>query len=226
MFHTVPVAPPQNVTAHPISSTELSVTWRPPPQDKQNGKIRHYNISVYQAATDEERWYRTPDSTAHWIVPSLHPYQVYHIRVAAVTIGTSPFSEQVEVRMLEEGTHTFRDCSYIYLNVFLLSLAPSSPPINLTVVEKGSAYILLEWQSPLKKSQNGVIRHYIVALTEENSTQTLRNLTTVSSQPSINIGSLQAGKTYNCVVSAVTVSPGPFSEPVSFTTETNGKRLY
>ena len=109
------------MTAHPISSTELSVTWRPPPQDKENGKIRHYNISVYQAATDEERWYRTPDSTAHWIVPSLHPYQVYHIRVAAVTIGTSPFSEQVEVRMLEEGTHTFRDCcSYIYLKVFFI----------------------------------------------------------------------------------------------------------
>ena len=106
---------------------------------------------------------------------------------------------------------------------FALSfLVPSGSPSNLSLVEKGSSYALLEWQPPPKESQNGLIRHYIVSLVEGNSSE-VRNHTSVSSQPSINIGSLEPGITYTCVVSAVTIGAGPFSDPISFTTESDGR---
>ena len=101
----MPTAAPRNISAHPISSTDLTVTWRPPQEEKQNGKIRFYNVSVFDKVTGEMSWYRTSDSTAHWTVPSLHPYQVYQVRVAAVTVGLGPFTEEVTVRMLEEGRY-------------------------------------------------------------------------------------------------------------------------
>ncbi|CAI8037191.1 Phosphatidylinositol phosphatase PTPRQ [Geodia barretti] len=151
---TVSTGPPRDVTAHPISSTDLTITWREPQPDKQNGKIRHYNVSLYEQATGEKTWYRTTDATAHWTLPHLHPYRVYHIRVAAITIGLGTFSGDVVLRMPED--------------------APSSSPSNLSLIEKGSSYVLLEWQPPPKESHNGVIRHYIVALTEGNSTEALR----------------------------------------------------
>ena len=91
------------MTAHPISSTDLTITWRAPQQDQQNGKIRHYNISVIESATGEKNWHITTDATAHWSLPALHPYNMYHIRVAAITIGLGPFSGHTEVRMLEDG---------------------------------------------------------------------------------------------------------------------------
>ena len=112
---------------------------------------------------------------------------------------------------------------YTFASLFCLFLAPSSPPSNLTLIEKGSSYVLLQWQPPPEQSQNGLIRYYIVALLEGNSSEITKNHTSSYSQPSINIGSLQPGVTYTCVVSAVTVSAGPFSEPISFTTEPSGK---
>ena len=95
--------PPRNVTAHPISSTELTITWRVPREYLQNGKIRHYNVSLYKPAKGEKSWHLTTDATAHWTVPNLHPYSIYHIRVAAITIGLGVFSPDVTVRMDEDG---------------------------------------------------------------------------------------------------------------------------
>lgn len=91
------------MTAYPISSVDLSVTWRAPLQEQRNGKIRYYSVSVYEVSTEETTVYRTTDNTAHWSVAFLLPYSVYLVRVAAVTIGIGPFSEAVEVRMFEDG---------------------------------------------------------------------------------------------------------------------------
>ena len=44
-----PTAPPQNVKVTPISSTTLSVTWRPPPVDDRNGDIIKYRV-VYEVS--------------------------------------------------------------------------------------------------------------------------------------------------------------------------------
>ena len=100
----VPSAPPQDVSANPISVNNLTVTWRAPPRDKRNGEIRYYNIAVLEVATGSQSWYITSDSSTHWIVKGLHPYYAYQVSVAAVTVGLGPFSHQVAVRMPEAGT--------------------------------------------------------------------------------------------------------------------------
>ena len=102
----------------------------------------------------------------------------------------------------------------------LLPSAPSSPPLNLTFVEIGSSYILLQWLPPLPVYHNGIIDHYLINLKDGNSSEL--NITTLTSQPSADIGSLQPQRTYTCSVAAVTVSLGPFSSSISFTTESDG----
>ena len=88
-------------------------------------------------------------------------------------------------------------------------------------MEKGSSYILLQWLPPLDVNHNGRIRHYIISLKNGNSSN--NNITTPTSQLSINIGSLQSDSAYTCAVAAVTISPGPFSTPVTFSIEYDGK---
>ena len=94
-------APPENLSAKPVSPTELLMTWRPPPEDKQNGRIRYYTISVNETDTEEESEYDTSDNTVHWTVTALHPYYTYRVQIAAVTVGLGPFTEPVPVQMPE-----------------------------------------------------------------------------------------------------------------------------
>jgi receptor-type tyrosine-protein phosphatase Q len=195
---TVPTVPPQDVLVNPISSHNLSVTWRAPRRENRNGEIRHYNVTVLEVATGNQSWYITPDSSAHFTITVLHPYYSYHIYVAAITIGLGPFTPKVTVRMPQA--------------------APSSPPLNVSLVEKGSNYILLQWLPPIDMYRNGIIRHYFIILKESNGSGVF-NHTTPTSQPSGNVGSLQPDTEYTCSVAAVTVSTGPLSPAITFTTE-------
>ena len=110
---------------------------------------------------------------------------------------------------------------------YLLSLqsAPSSPPFNLTITAKGSSYVLLQWLPPLDTHHNGEIRHYIISLKNGSSFETIKNLTSTSAQPSINIGGLQPDTAYSCSVSAVTVAPSPFSTYLTFNTDADSELL-
>ena len=89
-----------DLSATPVSTTELFISWRPPPKDRQNGRIRYYNVSLYDVATGEQSWYNTQDSRTDWTVSSLEPNHVYCIRVAAVTVGQGNFTAEEKVQML------------------------------------------------------------------------------------------------------------------------------
>ena len=102
-----PTASPQDISANPISSSSLSITWRAPPQGKQNGVIRYYNVTLLVLPTGDHDWYNTTDSSTHLILTSLHPYYSYELEVAAVTIGLGPFSDRVRVTMPEAGDFKF-----------------------------------------------------------------------------------------------------------------------
>ena len=92
-------------------------------------------------------------------------------------------------------------------------------------MEKGSSYVLLQWSPPIDVYHNGIIRHYIIRLKDSNSSTIILNHTTPTSQPSGNIGSLQPDTAYTCSVAAVTVSTGPFSPAINFTTEPDSMLL-
>ena len=73
----------------------------------------------------------------------------------------------------------------------------------------------LVWQSPLPSDQNGIIRHYIVNITEEDTGRQFQ-LTSLANY--ILVGSLHPFYTYVCTVAASTVDSGPYSPPLTVRT--------
>ncbi len=76
------------------------------------------------------------------------------------------------------------------------------------------------WDPPLSESQNGVIRYYIVLVTELE-TGALRNHT--ASTAEINIASLHPYYSYAINIAAVTIGPGPFSTEIIIQTDEDGE---
>ena len=81
----------------------------------------------------------------------------------------------------------------------------------------------MSWNVPLFEDRNGVIRHYIVNVTER---QTGTKSGTITTQLGITFSSLHPYYTYVCTVYAVTVGAGPGAEPVSVTTMEDSKWNY
>ena len=102
--------------------------------------------------------------------------------------------------------------------------APSSPPVNLSIAAKGLTYVLLNWLPPPIEDHNGNIRFYKVNLEESLNPGMGQNLTTDGQQPSLLLDTLEQNTNYSCSVAAVTVSVGPSSERIYFTTEI--QRMY
>lgn len=49
-FPSAPFDPPSDIRVTNKSSTELEITWRPPPDDSTNGKLTGYNVIVILAS--------------------------------------------------------------------------------------------------------------------------------------------------------------------------------
>ena len=73
----------------------------------------------------------------------------------------------------------------------------------------------LVWQSLPAADKNGIIRHYVVNITEVDTGMQFQ-LTSLATYTSI--GSLHPFYTYVCTVAASTVGIGPFSTPLTVTT--------
>ena len=100
----VPTASPQNVQATPLSSTAFSLTWQPPPVDRQNGIILGYFINMTEL--ESGRHTQLIANTTLLTVNRLHPFYRYHFVIAAETvIGRGPPSREHLARTLEDGTH-------------------------------------------------------------------------------------------------------------------------
>ena len=112
-LYTVPSDSPFNVTLTALSSYALNITWQPPPAGTQNGVIRYYivNITNFEMAT----LINTHDDATLLTVDNLHPYYLYTISVAAVSVGVGPFSFTKTILMPEAGKRacTVHGCSLI-----------------------------------------------------------------------------------------------------------------
>ena len=103
--------------------------------------------------------------------------------------------------------------------MFLLCVAPTAPPVNLNAGIIDSTTIVLSWSPPPAEDRNGIIRHYIVNITELDTGETFQ-LTSMATE--ITLHSLHPFYTYVCVVTAVTVGPGPVSHSFSVQTPQDG----
>ena len=98
----MPSGYPENVTASAVNATAFTVQWLAPNPHNQNGVIREYKIEVVESKSGNVTYFIV-QSILQITVNNLHPYYVYHIRVAAVTVGIGPYSIEVSTQLLEAG---------------------------------------------------------------------------------------------------------------------------
>ena len=85
-----------------VNSRALILTWSPPPPEDRNGIIRKYLINI-SAVESGEHFYQLTSNTTAVVVDGLHPYYTYSCIVAALTVGTGPFTEVSTVQLPEDG---------------------------------------------------------------------------------------------------------------------------
>ena len=122
------------------------------------------------------------------------------------------------------GGVTYYTCESIRHNIMTFCLtictAPSSPPRDVRFISANSMSIQLSWQPPLPSNQNGIIQHYLIRVTEEETT---RQFELMPTSTSVTVTDLHPYYTYSFTVSAVTVGQGPYSEEISLQTLEDGE---
>lgn len=116
----VPSGSPQDIRAEAKSSTELVVTWEPPPRDLWNGNLLGYYVWYQQVlaetpttaaslpTTSQNSNFKTVEMRPHLggetTLQGLEKYSTYSIVVQAYNSrGSGPSSDPVSSRTMEDG---------------------------------------------------------------------------------------------------------------------------
>lgn len=99
--------------------------------------------------------------------------------------------------------------------------APAAPPALVNHSEVTSTSVTLAWAPPPTDQHNGVIRHYLVFVIEED---TGRNFTLTSFHAELSVSELHPFYNYHFAVAAFTVAVGPYTQQHTVRTEEDGKR--
>lgn len=100
-----------------------------------------------------------------------------------------------------------------------LSAAPTAAPVNPSAYAADSMTIVFSW-SPLPPEQrNGIIRHYIITVTEVDTNYTF---IAVAAGTEITLHSLHPYFAYRLTVAAMTIASGPPSSPIVVQTLEDG----
>jgi len=205
------------------TSNTIVLSWQPPLIEDQNGDITTYLLRLTTLETGESQEVLT--ESTNYTLDLVSPNTLYTAVVAAVTsAGRGPFSAAVSVHTLEDGNTVILD-SHNNINIlsnasFFPSPEPNASPQNLSHTAVNSTSVDLSWSPPPTEHHNGIIRHYIVRVVVEDTGERFTLSTTYQQ---IAIGSLHPYYVYNFSVSAVTVAPGPYSEPHTVQTLPDGK---
>ena len=84
--------------------------------------------------------------------------------------------------------------------------------MNVTII--GSSVVRVTWEAPVFDTQNGLVRFYVLRITEIE-TETQFSIT-VTDTLQANVSDLHPVYNYELRVAATTVDTGPFSEPISW----------
>ena len=121
---SAPVAVPGNLTVVNISANELNVSWERPNEIDINGVLRYYILEYYIVnQTETLATANVSGDTLSTVLGGLNNFTSYSVSVAAFTVGTGPFSTEVETTS-ENGGFV---CVYTHLSMkfmcfhFLLS---------------------------------------------------------------------------------------------------------
>lgn len=110
-----PSGPPQEVKCYSPSSTNILVSWRPPPVELQNGIITQYAIQ-YAATEGEDASTRQivniPPESTQYLLENLEKWTEYRVTVTAHTdVGAGPESLPQVIRTEEDGMCSLKQSS-------------------------------------------------------------------------------------------------------------------
>lgn len=162
------------------------LSWDPPRFDLQNGVIRHYRVFITDT-TNDTSWELTTNTTSLQI-GNLQPFFTYNCSVAAFTIGLGPVSDSVVITLPQAP--------------------PSTAPANINGLAIDHSSISLQWDPIPAPQANGIVRLYVVKVTERETGITFEHNSTTTS---IVLRSLHPDYVYECRVAAFTIALGPFS---------------
>ncbi|KAJ8687397.1 hypothetical protein QAD02_023191 [Eretmocerus hayati] len=191
----IPTGEPQQVTAEPISSTEVQLKWKPPQANMQNGELLGYKI--FYLVTDspqelekkqEEEIEVVPASYSSHSLVFLDKFTQYRIQVLAFNpAGDGPRSPPITVRT-KQGL--------------------PGPPQNLTFSEITLTSLKVSWDPP--KMRNGLIVGYSVSYrTSEQNDRFSKQVRQEVNETSLNVLSLEEEVIYTFIVQAKTIDLGP-----------------
>ena len=215
MHSAAPTAPPENLHATPLDSRTLHIAWQPPVEEERNGIIRRYVINITELNSGNE--YQLENASTEITVQDLHPFYRYSYSVAAETVALGPFTPASIIEMPEDGKFIKVYHNAYYYVVFSLTTAPSATPSNVTITNITAFSLLLRWNPPPTEYQNGIIREYLVNVTEDNTGRKFQIMTR-SPTAELQLPFLHPHYTYMLRVAAITNTVGPFSYSVQAVT--------
>jgi len=90
-----------------IGPSYIHLTWSHPPEDTHQGVIREYHVYTTEQETGRTLFNTTTADDAEILLTSLHPFYIYHIKVAAVTVQEGNFTT-LSVRTEEAGMQHYK----------------------------------------------------------------------------------------------------------------------
>ena len=100
---SVPTAPPANLTVTAVTSRTATLSWDPPPYERQNGVIRKYMLTVNRSDTSS---FTVLNATmTELTVENLFPFRTYLFTVAAQTTELGPFTIEEVIQLPEDGNY-------------------------------------------------------------------------------------------------------------------------
>ncbi|XP_014211856.1 protein sidekick [Copidosoma floridanum] len=191
----IPTGEPQEVTAEPISSTEVQLKWKPPQANKQNGELLGYKIfylvtdspQELENKQEEEIEVVSASNSTHSLV-FLDKYTEYRMQVLAFNIaGDGPRSLPITVRTKQ---------------------AIPGPPQNLQFSNITLTSLRVSWDPP--KLRNGEIVGYFVSYqTAVPNDRFSKQVKQKVVETNLLVQSLEEEVTYTFIVQAETIDRGP-----------------
>ncbi|XP_032309649.1 Down syndrome cell adhesion molecule-like protein Dscam2 isoform X3 [Drosophila ananassae] len=142
-----PAGPPLNLSARPLSSTELLISWVAPLPELRHGDIQGYNVGYKLANSGNTAYNFTSVSgdgdggNGELLLSGLAKFQRYNVVVQAFNqVGPGPLSEPATSQTMED--------------------VPSRSPEDVRCAALSSQSLQVSWQPPPIYHTNGLLQGY------------------------------------------------------------------
>uniref|UniRef100_A0A1L8DK65 Putative axon guidance receptor dscam n=1 Tax=Nyssomyia neivai TaxID=330878 RepID=A0A1L8DK65_9DIPT len=172
-YSSTPSEPPHNVSLEATSSTSVTISWEPPPEDKRNGQITGYKIRYRKMKKLQVE--TTPGNVRHYELRNLEKNSAYQIKIAAMTVnGSGPFTEWMHAQTFEndlDETKTPKQPDFIRTRPSAESIIITwGPPRDTNIKLRG---YILGWGKGVPDVEtlelDSIARYYEIKSLEPNS---------------------------------------------------------